>query len=155
MFWMHRDAAVDVQDVAGQVAGEAERLYRSGKMHCAEAVLAAVKQLFAPRIPDQVVQLAGGFGAGSGAGCICGAVSGGTMALGLVMNGDKKAVSAMTRELHGWFKDTYGATCCKILTAHGKGGCVKLTASVAGKTAELLLTRGARPEAAPERNAKP
>ena len=141
MFWMNKEVPVD-QEVAAQVAQEAERLYRSGKMHCAEAVLAAIKQVFAPQLPDQVVQLAGGFGGGSGAGCICGAVSGATMALGLVMNGDKKAVSAMTRELHHWFKDDYGATCCKILTAHGKSGCLKLTASVAGKTAELLQARG-------------
>ena len=145
MFWMKKHAAVDVKDVAAQVAQEAERLYRSGKMHCAEAVLAAVKQEFAPQIPDQVVQMAGGFGGGSGAGCICGAVSGGTMALGLVMDGDKKAVSALTRDLHAWFKEQYGATCCKILTVNGKKGCVKLTSSVAGKVAELLLVKGVQP----------
>jgi C_GCAxxG_C_C family probable redox protein len=145
MFWLKKEAAVDVNDVAAQVALEAERLYRSGKMHCAEAVLAAVKNQFAPELPDQVVQLAGGFGGGSGAGCICGAVSGATMALGLVMDGDKKAVVAMTRELHGWFQENYGATCCKILTAHGKGGCLKLTSSVAGKVAELLQARGVQP----------
>ncbi|HEY5514074.1 MAG TPA: C-GCAxxG-C-C family protein [Geomonas sp.] len=146
MFWLKKEAAADVDDLAAQVALEAERFYRSGKMHCAEAVLAAVKNVFAPQVPDQVVQMAGGFGGGSGAGCICGAVSGGTMALGLAMDGDKKAVAAMTRELHIWFKENNGATCCKILTAHGKSGCVKLTSSVAGKAAELLLARGISPE---------
>ena len=146
MFSFKKKAADDVKDVAEQVAQDAERLYRSGKMHCAEAVLAAVKQAFAPQIPDQVVQLAGGFGGGSGAGCICGAVSGATMALGLVMNGDKKAVTAMTRELHRWFKEDYGATCCKILTVHGKSGCVKLTSSVAGKVTELLQEKGVEPK---------
>jgi len=143
MFWnQNKEAAGELNDVAAQVAQEAERLYRSGKMHCAEAVLASVKQAFAPQIPDQVVQLAGGFGGGSGAGCICGAVSGATMALGLVLNGDKKAVSSLTRDLHSWFKEDYGATCCKILTTHGKSGCVKLTATVAGKVAELLQAKG-------------
>jgi C_GCAxxG_C_C family probable redox protein len=131
-------------EVAAQVAGEAERLYRSGQLHCAEAVLAAVKNAFAPHIPDEVVQMAGGFGGGSGAGCLCGAVSGATMAMGLTMAGDKKTVSAMTKELHAWFHEQYGATCCKILTAHGKKGCVNLTASVAGKVAELLLAQGLR-----------
>ena len=145
MFWMNKEAPAEVREVPGQVAREAERLYRSGKMHCAEAVLAAVKDAFVPEMPDQLVQLAGGFGGGSGAGCICGAVSGGTMALGLVMAGDKKAVAAMTREMHSWFKEEYGATCCKILTAHGKSGCVKITTSVAGKVAELLLDRGVIP----------
>jgi C_GCAxxG_C_C family probable redox protein len=145
MFWMKKEATDDVKDVAAQVAQEAERLYRSGKMHCAEAVLASVKQTFAPQLPDEVVQLAGGFGGGSGAGCICGAVSGGTMALGLAMTGEKKAVSAMTSELHRWFKEKNGATCCKILTAHGKKGCLNLTTSVAGKVAELLLEKGLEP----------
>jgi len=86
------------ESVAEQVAAEAERLYRSGKMHCAEAVLASVKNRFSPELGDEVVRLAAGFGGGSGSGCICGAVSGGTMALGLVMDGDKKGASALTRE---------------------------------------------------------
>jgi C_GCAxxG_C_C family probable redox protein len=146
MSWLKKEAEGDVNEVAAQVALEAERLYRSGKMHCAEAVLAALKAFFAPQIPDEVVQLAGGFGGGSGAGCLCGAVSGATMALGLVMNGDKKAVAAMTRQLHRWFKEENGATCCKILTAQGKSGCVQFTSSVAGKGAELLLARGVLPE---------
>ena len=136
-------------EVSAQVAREAERLYRSGKMHCAEAVLASVQGAFASHLPPDLVQLAGGFGGGSGAGCICGAVSGATMALGLVMNGDRKAVAALTRELHAWFKEQYGATCCKILTAHGKSGCVTLTANVAGKVAELLQVRGAQAKSEP------
>ena len=142
MFWAKNEVTEnDANGVAQQVAAEAEGLYRSGKMHCAEAVLAAVKNRFAPELSDEVVRLAAGFGGGSGAGCICGAVSGGTMALGLVMQGEKKPVAAMTRELHAWFKQEYGATCCKILTAKGKSGCVSLTANVAGKIAELLLER--------------
>jgi C_GCAxxG_C_C family probable redox protein len=143
---LKKKTADDVSEVAVQVALEAQRLYRSGKMHCAEAVLAALKLFFAPQTPDEVVQLAGGFGGGSGAGCICGAVAGATMALGLVLKGDKKGVTAMTCELHRWFKEENGATCCKILTAHGKSGCLKLTSSVAGKAAELLLERGVLPE---------
>lgn len=144
MFWNKKDAAVVEGGAmaAQEVAAEAEKFYRSGKMHCAEAVLAAVKNRFAPELSYDVVRLASGFGGGSGAGCICGAVSGGTMALGLVVDGNKKAVAAMTKELHAWFKQEYGATCCKILTAHGKGGCVNLTASVAGKVAEILLEKG-------------
>lgn len=132
----------EVEGVADEVAAEAEALYRSGKMHCAEAVLAAVKNRFAPELPEQVLGLAAGFGGGSGAGCICGAVAGGTMALGLVLGGEKKEVSPLTKELHRWFKEENRVTCCKVLTAKGKGGCVDLTASVAGKVAEMLVQRG-------------
>jgi C_GCAxxG_C_C family probable redox protein len=146
MFWSKKEDVADAKALADRVAAEAEALYRSGKMHCAEAVLASVKQSFAPQLPDQVVQLAGGFGGGSGAGCICGAVAGGSMALGMVLDGDRKEAAALTRELHEWFKGQYGATCCKILTAHGKKGCLDLTARVAGKVAELLAEKGCAPQ---------
>uniref|UniRef100_C6E8G0 C_GCAxxG_C_C family protein n=1 Tax=Geobacter sp. (strain M21) TaxID=443144 RepID=C6E8G0_GEOSM len=126
------------QTAAGKVATQAEALYRSGKMHCAEAVLAAVKNEFAPEAGDQVVRLAAGFGGGSGAGCICGAVAGGTMALGLVLDADRRKASELTRELHRWFKAQYRVTCCKVLSAKGKEGCPTLTAQVAGKVAQLL-----------------
>ena len=143
MWWASKASEDSYGDeVAQRVASEAERLYRSGRMHCAEAVLAAVKKHFAPGLSDDLVRLAAGFGGGSGAGCICGSVSGGTMALGLVMEGEKKAVAARTRDLHAWFKQEYGATCCKIITAKGKSGCVHLTARVAGKVAELLEEKG-------------
>lgn len=129
---------VAVEGVIGKVAADAEGLYRSGKMHCAEAVLAAVKNNFAPTVADEVVRLAAGFGGGSGSGCLCGAVAGGTIAIGLVLQDDKKRAMALTRELHKWFKEQYGATCCKIITQKGKGGCANLTGNVAGKVAELL-----------------
>jgi C_GCAxxG_C_C family probable redox protein len=132
----------ETESVAESVSAEAERLYRTGKMHCAESVLASVKNHFAPELGDELVRLASGFGGGSGAGCICGAVSGGTMALGLVMDGDRKRVANLTKELHAWFKQEYRVTCCKVLTAKGKDGCVNLTARVAGKIAELLEDNG-------------
>lgn len=139
MFWSkQKTKEIEGDGLAGKVALEAEGLYRSGRMHCAEAVLAAIKNNFAPELPDEVVQMAAGFGGGSGSGCICGAVSGGTIALGLVLKTDKKRISANTRELHKWFKEQYGATCCKIVTQKGKGGCAILTGTVAGKVAELL-----------------
>lgn len=139
MFWSRQKTVeAATEGVAEKVAIESEGLYRSGKMHCAEAVLAAVKNNFAPTAPDDVVRLAAGFGGGSGAGCICGAVSGGTMALGLVLQNDKKKVAQFTRELHKWFKEQYGATCCKVITAKGKSGCPLITGNVAGKVAELL-----------------
>jgi C_GCAxxG_C_C family probable redox protein len=139
MFWSKQNAAeAESEGLAGKVALEAEGLFRSGKMHCAEAVLAAVKNNFAPALPDEVVQMASGFGGGSGSGCLCGAVSGGTIALGMVLKSDKKEVTHLTKELHKWFKGQYGATCCKVITQKGKGGCGALTGSVAGKVAELL-----------------
>jgi len=116
---------------------EAEALYRSGTHHCAEAVMEAIRKHFAPDVPVAVVGSVSGFGGGSGAGCICGAVSAGTVALGLVLH-DKKATTHLTKELHTWFKEKYGVTCCKIIRQNHKGACPVLTGEVAGKVAEML-----------------
>src|ERR1039457_864620 len=88
--------------LAEQCRQEAEALYRSGKYHCAEAVLAAVSHHFRPDLPEEIIQMASGFGGGSGIGCLCGAVSGGTITLALVLQDDKKQITHLTRELHVW-----------------------------------------------------
>ena len=120
------------------VAAEAEGYYRSGKMHCAEAVLAAVMRNYMPSSGEEMVRLAAGFGGGSGAGCICGAVVGGTMAFGLIFADDRKRVQRLTKELHRWFKDEYGATCCKVILETHRKICYELTGKVAGKVAQMI-----------------
>ncbi len=117
---------------------EAEALYRSGKYHCAEAVLEVVRRHFSPETPEVFVHTVSGFGGGSGSGCICGAVSGATVALGLVLASDKKQIAHLTRELHSWFKEKYEFTCCKIIRQNHKGVCPHLTGEVAGKITEML-----------------
>ena len=139
MFWFKKkELSPGEQQMAQQCRVEAEELYRSGNYHCAEAVLETVRRNFTPELPESLVQTVSGFGGGSGSGCICGAVSGGTVALGLALPGDKKAVSHMTRELHAWFKEKYGVTCCKTIRQTHKGACPVLTGEVAGKIAEML-----------------
>jgi len=125
-----------------KVDAEAEGLYRSGKMHCAEAVLAAVMRNFMPEAGEEMVRLAAGFGGGSGAGCICGAVVGGTMAFGLIFSDDRNQVKRLTRELHRWFQEEYGATCCKTILKTHKKICYELTGRVAGKVAEMVQLEG-------------
>jgi C_GCAxxG_C_C family probable redox protein len=123
-----------------KVAAEAEGYYRSGKMQCAEAVLAAVTRNYKPEAGEEIGRLAVGFGGGSGAGCLCGAVAGGTMAFGLIFADDRKRVQRLTKELHRWFRDEYGATCCKVILQTHKKICYELTGKVAGKVAEMLET---------------
>jgi len=123
-----------------KVTAEAEGLYRSGQMNCAEAVLAAVMRNCIPSAGEEMVRLAAGFGGGSGAGCVCGAVVGGTMAFGLLYPDDRKRVQRLTKELHRWFRDEYGATCCKVILQTHKKICFELTGKVAGKVAEMLET---------------
>ena len=138
MFWSkNAQPTLEGLELAEQCQLEAEALYRSGTHHCAEAVMEAIRRHFTPDMPEAVVGAVSGFGGGSGAGCICGAVSGGTVALGLVLH-DKKATTHLTKELHTWFKEQYGVTCCKTIRQTHKGACPVLTGEVAGKIAEML-----------------
>ena len=142
MFWSKKaKPSTDGIEIAAQCRIEAEELYRSGKYHCAEAVVESIRRKFSPATPEAVVATVSGFGGGSGSGCICGAVSGGTVALGMVL-GNKKQTTHLTRELHSWFKGKYGYTCCKIIRQENdKGICPRLTGEVAGKIAEMLKRR--------------
>jgi C_GCAxxG_C_C family probable redox protein len=139
VFWSkNKKPSQDGLEMAEKCRREAEELYRSGKYHCAEAVMECIRKNFSPDTPESVVATVSGFGGGSGSGCICGAVSGGTVALGLVLN-DKKQTTHLTRELHTWFKGKYGATCCKIIRKENdKGICPLITGEVAEKIAEML-----------------
>jgi len=142
MFWSKKaQLSTESSEISVQCRIEAEELYRSGKYHCAEAVMESIRQKFSADTPEAVVATVSGFGGGSSSGCICGAVSGGTVALGLVLN-DKKQTTHLTRELHSWFKEKYGVTCCTIIRKENdKGVCLTLTGEVAGKIAEMLERR--------------
>jgi C_GCAxxG_C_C family probable redox protein len=139
MFWSRNGkTAPATLELTEQCRHEAEALYRSGKYHCAEAVLEVIRRHFSPATPETVVKMVSGFGGGSGSGCICGAVAAGTVALGMVLGDDKKRIAHQTRELHTWFKERYDFTCCKIIRQNHKGACPVLTGEVAGKVAEML-----------------
>ncbi|GAC1448458.1 MAG: C-GCAxxG-C-C family protein [Desulfuromonadaceae bacterium] len=141
MFWnKNRKLSQEGLEISSQCQAEAEELYRSGKYHCAEAVLEVVRRHFAADLPESIVSTVSGFGSGSSSGCICGAVSGGTVALGLVL-ADKKETAHLTKELHTWFKEKYGVTCCKTIRLTHKGVCPVLTGEVAGKIAEMLASK--------------
>lgn len=119
---------------------EADRDFYSGKYHCAEAVLAVIRTHFSPETPESVIALVSGLGKGSGVGCICGAVSGGTIALGMALPEDKERVVRLSKELHDWFKKTHRVTCCKVLLDKKTNTCPVSPGAVAGKIAEMLLT---------------
>lgn len=142
MFWSRqKKLSQEEVELSKKCHEEAEQLYRSGKYHCAEAVLESVRRNFAPALPESIVGTVSGFGGGSSSGCICGAVSGGTVALGLVV-GDKKQTTHLTKDLHVWFKEKYGVTCCKTIRAtNDKGICPVITGEVAGKISEMLSSR--------------
>ena len=141
MFWSKKaQPTLEGIALAERCQLEAEALYRSGSHHCAEAVMEAIRKHFTPDMPESLVASVSGFGGGSGSGCICGAVSGGTVAIGLVLH-DKKATAHVTKELHTWFRERYGVTCCKTIRQTHKGACPVLTGEVAGKIADMLARK--------------
>lgn len=136
-----------------KVRQDAEELF--GSFYCSEAVMSSIKSNFELDVPDQVIAMASGFPVGiGGAKCVCGAVSGGVLTLGLFFGrtepNDPKVTKLMelTKELHDWFKEENGkhTLCCRILTREfnmkekeHKAQCTRFTGMIAEKTAEIIV----------------
>lgn len=137
-----------------KIQKDAEELFRGG-FFCSEAVVSAIRSNFELDIPEEVIAMASGFSVGIGRSkCLCGAVSGGVMALGIffgrTVQKDPKVEKNLevAKELHDYFKEANGknALCCRILTKEfdmGKGEhkeqCIYFTGLVAAKVAEIVV----------------
>lgn len=133
-----------------QVQGTANDLaaqhFKAG-YNCAESVVRAFRDFYNLDISDEALKMASGFGGGLGhAGCMCGALSGATMVLGMLQGRANKEQSrgpiyGSAQEFHDIFTKQFGATCCRVLNPHEFGSqeqrrtCFKLTST----TAEILL----------------
>jgi C_GCAxxG_C_C family probable redox protein len=108
-----------------------ERLERAEAIHkgyvaglnCAERVFLAVHALLDTDIPPAAVALLSGFGGGVGGARegICGAVSGGVAAIGLVHgrpnppDGDRERAYEVSRDFVCQFRTAFGTTVCREL----------------------------------------
>lgn len=99
------------------VRNKAEGYFERGEFFCSEAVVHTINELLGWPYGKDVVRLASAFPIGLGkSGCLCGAVSGGAMALGMAygrehgepMNEKMFPVSAA---LHDHIRDVYKITC--------------------------------------------
>lgn len=131
----------------------AEEYYRSGQFYCSEAIVKSINDAFGLNYPDSVVKLASGFPIGiGGAGCACGAVTGGVMAIGMVFGRDTPSDPSidrclgLSRELHTLFTRKHGCLCCRTLTYGMKlkspehlAQCIAFTGEVAEETAKIIL----------------
>lgn len=120
---------------------------------CSEAVVKTIKDQFKLPVSDHIIAVASGFPVGiGGAGCTCGAVSGGVMALGLVFGRtegkDKKINKAMglSKELHDIFKEGHKTLCCRVLTKDLELGssahmnqCISFTGEVAEEVTKIII----------------
>ncbi len=140
-----------------KVQKAAEDNFRNG-FFCCEALVQAIRDNFELDVPKEVIAMSSGMAVGvGGSGCICGALNGGVMALGMFFgrtepNGPKDPVvvkcKELTHELHDWFKANNGknAICCRVLTKEfdmGKGEhkeqCIRFTGLVAWKVADIIV----------------
>lgn len=140
-----------------KVQKDAEDNFRGGYF-CCEALMAAVRDNFELDVPEEVIAMASGMAVGAGrSGCMCGALNGGVLALGLFFGRteqkgpkDPKVLKCMqlTHELHDWFKEANGknAVCCRVLTKEfdmGKGEhkeqCIRYTGLCAWEVAEIVV----------------
>ena len=130
---------------------KAEELYRSGQFLCSEAVFLVANEFLGKPVPDDMVRLASGFPVGMGlAGCACGAVTGGVMALGLKYGRTQPGAQTpgmfeASKELHDRFLARRRSTCCRVLIHKFEFGspehirqCITITGEVAADVIELL-----------------
>ncbi len=146
------------EDVLNKVEKDAEELFRSGTYFCSEAVLQTINELLGMPYDANVVKLASGFPIGMGkAQCLCGAVSGGQMALGIVygrVEGQQMQdeMFDISKKLHDYIKDEYKSLCCRVITKKWKGDdfksqerkkhCITITGNVARWVANELIEDG-------------
>lgn len=147
---MHIKNEVSIQ----KIKTDAEELFRGG-FFCSEAVMSSIRSNFELDVPEEVIAMASGFPVGIGrAKCLCGAISGAVMALGLFFGrtrqGDPKVEKnmALSKELHDYFKVANGknSLCCRVLTkefdmgtGEHKAQCIAFTGLAAAKTAEIII----------------
>ena len=144
---------------AGLIAERARNLFATRQLHCSEAVLVTINRALGGGLSEeQAIALAGPFAEGVGrTGCMCGAVGGALMALGLFIGGTqptrrRKDVRQATDRLMTDFRRRAGAPCCRIASRRAPSGttrfdhCAGLTAVAAALAAERILAH--RPELA-------
>lgn len=143
---------MDKKSIVEAVRNEAEGYFQRGEFFCSEAVIKTINNLLGCPFSEDVTKLASAFPIGLGkSGCLCGAVSGGSMALGMAygrkhgepMNEKMFPTSAA---LHDHIKSVYKSTCCRVLvkgyeftSPERKAHCVQITGEVAAWIAEKLL----------------
>jgi len=142
----------EIIDVS-EIRKNAEAYYRNGEFYCSEAIVKAIKDGFALPLPDSVIAMASGFPVGiGGSGCVCGALSGGIMAIGMFFGRtqpkDQKVNKAMqlANELHSIFQQRHSCLCCRVLTKGMELGspvhmeqCISFTGEIAEETAKIIV----------------
>jgi C_GCAxxG_C_C family probable redox protein len=156
MTFKNPNTAFQHHEIIELVRRRAKNLFENHKLCCSESLLLVLNHGFNGGLSsEQAKQLGAGFCGGMGeAGCLCGALSGATMGLGILVGPhvpygmNKKNFRLLVRKLHDRFHERFSSTCCKILIKpydNDKKGrssfCGSLTGATAAIVTELLLEK--------------
>lgn len=146
------------QEYLNQIRETAEEYFSKGELFCSESVVQTINDALGKPYSKDVVKLASGFPVGLGkAQCLCGAVSGGEMALGMVygrVHGEtmNSKMFDKSKALHDYIKDEYKSLCCRVITREWAGDnfqsperqnhCITITGKVAEWVANELIEEG-------------
>ena len=134
----------DAEQICLAIGQRAGNLFMTRQLWCSGATLVVLNQALGGDLTEELaIRLAAGLGDGmGGSGCLCGAVSGGALALGLFLGtgrlspgGDQRVLRA-THRLHDRFKTVFGSTCCRVLKKKSMPGCRNQNEECAGRTAK-------------------
>jgi C_GCAxxG_C_C family probable redox protein len=140
--------------LVGLIKAKARNLFLTRQLQCAQAVLCSLNEgLRGGLRRDVAARLASGLAEGlGGGGCLCGAVSGGVLAIGLFMGKDGRTLlnasgsSFSTALLHREFAERFGSACCKVLSKKVKHDgkahfdqCAELTGAAAEIASRIIL----------------
>ena len=108
------------QELINSVRAKAEGYFQRGEFFCSEAVIHTINELMGWPFPKEITKLSSAFPIGIGkSGCLCGAVSGGCMALGMAY-GRKHGepmddrMFPVAAALHDHVKDKIGRASCRV-----------------------------------------
>jgi C_GCAxxG_C_C family probable redox protein len=132
---------------------------RAGEFHkmgynCAESVFLTFRELLAPEVDENFVRIATPFGGGLGrAGCLCGALSGAVIMLGLAKGRTTYKVSrresyVLSHDLEKGFREKFGSACCRTLNRNPFGSpeqaviCMRIITETAEMFMDYIREKG-------------
>ena len=93
----------------------AHRYFLEEGYSCSESIARAAVELGLG--DESIISIATSFSGGMGSGCLCGAVAGAQMVLGLLHGKNKDNIArVLAKEFYKKFVEIHKVTCCKILT---------------------------------------
>ena len=148
-----RTAILFTSDFPDRVEQKTGILFRHDKLNCAESVFRALLEESGNSCPLELLRTASAFGRGmGGAGCCCGALIGGEMAVGFLFGRREEnglcpdVCGHVAKQLHDRFVEHNRVTCCRVLhkglpygTPEQFKACAKRTVKAARITAEVIL----------------